>query len=87
MMRHWLIGIRKDNLMTQLDVARLAGISRAYYAQIELQKRDPSIRVARKLSRLLGFDWIRFYEETRAGTAVHTVKPHGCLKKGGGQIA
>ena len=85
-MRDWLIRTRKEKLMTQLAVSSHVGISRAYYAQIELAQRDPSIRVARKISHLLDFDWTRFYEETETTTAFHAGKPHGYPTKGGGQI-
>jgi putative transcriptional regulator len=63
MMRIWLIMARKDRLLTQLGVASRVGISRAYYAQLELRQRNPSIQVARSIARLLGFSWILFYEE------------------------
>jgi putative transcriptional regulator len=61
--RNWLIKARKDRLLTQLDVASRVDISRAYYAQLELRQRNPSIRVARNIARLLGFNWVLFYEE------------------------
>ena len=69
-MRKWLIMARKDRLLTQMGVASRVGISRAYYAQLELRQRNPSIHVARSIARLLGFDWVLFYEEeTGAGSA------------------
>jgi putative transcriptional regulator len=60
--RDWLILKRKTKKLTQLQVAVQAGISRAYYAQIELNQRNPSVRVARSIACLLDFTWPRFYD-------------------------
>jgi transcriptional regulator with XRE-family HTH domain len=46
-----------------MDLAKEAGISRAYLAQIELGLRNPSVRVAKKLAGTLSFNWTRFFEE------------------------
>ncbi len=62
-MRDWLIEIRHKTNMTQLTVSERAGISRAYYTQIELGRRTPSIRTAKTLARILGFTWSRFYDD------------------------
>jgi putative transcriptional regulator len=77
-MRTWLVQKRKMQDWTQLHVAIQVGISRAYYAQIELNRRNPSVRVARLIAALLGFDWILFFEDnepepgcSRHDTAVH----------------
>jgi putative transcriptional regulator len=64
-MRNWLINRRKDKEMTQIAVASHVGISRAYYTQIELNQRSPSIRVAKNLAILLEFEWVRFFEDIR----------------------
>ena len=62
-MRTWLIEKRRSSKQTQMDLAKEAGISRAYLAQIELGLRNPSVRVAKKLARTLSFNWTRFFEE------------------------
>ena len=62
-MREWLIAQRKNMALTQMAVAEMAGISRAYYAQLESDQRDPSIKVAIKLARLLELEWTSFYED------------------------
>jgi putative transcriptional regulator len=61
-MRNWLIIKRKLRELTQLEVSVQAGISRAYYAQIELGQRNPSVRVARSIGSLLNFAWTCFFE-------------------------
>lgn len=62
-MRAWLTKKRQSRMQTQMDLAKQAGISRAYLAQIELGMRNPSIRVAKKLANVLSIDWTRFYED------------------------
>jgi len=59
---------RKDRLLTQMAVASRVGISRAYYAQLELRQRNPSIAVARSIAQLLEFNWVLFYEEETGST-------------------
>jgi transcriptional regulator with XRE-family HTH domain len=62
-MRHWLIHHRRNRNLTQMLVAMQAGISRAYYTQLELAQRDPSVKIAKRLGNILEFDWHRFFEE------------------------
>lgn len=62
-MRDWLFIERKKQNLTQLELADRAGIARAYYAQIELELRTPSARIAKKLGAALNVDWTRFYDE------------------------
>lgn len=62
-MRIWLIERRKSRGLTQNVIADNAGISRAYYAQIESSIRSPSIRVAKRLAEELDFEWTSFFEE------------------------
>jgi len=42
--------------LTQAEVARRAGISRSYYAQIELGQRTPPVDLALRIARILGGD-------------------------------
>jgi putative transcriptional regulator len=65
-MRDWLIIKRKDKDMTQMALATQAGISRAYYAQLESNRRDPSIKVAIRLARILDLEWTCFFENSPA---------------------
>ena len=62
-MRRWLIELRKEKDLTQMAIASLAGITRAYYAQLELALRSPSIRVAKRLAEILEIEWTTFYNE------------------------
>lgn len=58
-MREWLI--RQRGTLRQADVARLAGMSRGGYANIESGKRDPSVKLAKRIAMALGFDWRLFF--------------------------
>lgn len=61
-MREWLVKARKELNLTQAEVAKFAGISRSAYSNIETGNRDPSVYVAKKIGKCLGFDWTLFYE-------------------------
>ncbi|PYZ97082.1 transcriptional regulator [Alteribacter lacisalsi] len=62
-MRNWLTALRLDRKLTQEDVAGRAFINRSYYAQIEKGSRNPSIRVAGHIARVLGFNPSAFFME------------------------
>lgn len=58
--RHWLVELR--GRLTQEQVAKLAGISRSAYSNIESGKRDPSVSMAMKIASALKFDWKIFFD-------------------------
>lgn len=62
-MRQWLIDTRKEKAMTQHEVAKLAGISQPSLHEFETGKATPKPETAKKISKVLGFHWTRFYEE------------------------
>lgn len=57
-----LVDLRKEKGITQLEVAELVGIQRAYYTMLEKGRRRPSVDVAKRIGLALDFDWTRFYE-------------------------
>lgn len=61
--RTWLKKLRDQRNMTQNEVAKQAGIERAYYTMIEQGYRNPSVRVAKDIASVLGFDWTIFFED------------------------
>lgn len=65
-LRVWLKEIREKAGMSQIIVAKKAGISQSYYASIEAGVRgNPlNVDVAKKIAGALGFDWVMFYEQT-----------------------
>lgn len=55
--------IRKKQKITQYIAAQRAGIARAYYTQIEGGLCTPSVKTAKRIAKVLGFDWTEFYKE------------------------
>ena len=49
--------------LTQAQAAELCGISRFYYIDLELGRQEPSVKTAKKISQIFGFDWVLFYAD------------------------
>jgi putative transcriptional regulator len=64
--RGWLIKIRGNR--TQEQMAKLVGISRSAYSNIESGIRGPSVRMAKKIASALGFEWMIFFDQKCAET-------------------
>lgn len=64
-MRIWLRNLRHQRGLTQEEVAVRANISRTYYVQLENQSGCPSLSpdTAKKIAKVLGFEWSIFFEE------------------------
>ena len=62
-MRSWLKKLRHESNLTQEQLAKMAGISRTMITEIENGNANPSVKVAKKIAAVLGFDWTRFYDE------------------------
>lgn len=62
-MRVWLAKKRSEKGLKQEEVASLAGIARTTYAMIEQDNRDPSVHVAKRIAKVLDFDWTLFFED------------------------
>lgn len=62
-MRKWLKEARLRKKMTHNDVASKTKIKRAYYTMIENGHRTPSVNVAKRIARVLDFDWIIFFND------------------------
>lgn len=60
-MRAWLAEFRGS--LTHEEVAVAAKISRSTYTNIELGKRNPSVEVAKAIAKVLGFEWVLFFEK------------------------
>lgn len=61
-MRKWLYELRSHKKMTHEEVASQAGIKRPYYTMIENGNRQPSVKVAKRIAKVLDFNWTIFYE-------------------------
>ena len=60
--RKWLLEKRNNANLTQEEVAIKANIKRPYYSQIELGVRRPSVKVAKEIATIIGFDWVLFFD-------------------------
>ncbi|MFE4896606.1 helix-turn-helix transcriptional regulator [Peribacillus butanolivorans] len=61
--RQWLLDKRTKANLTQEEVATQADIKRPYYTQIESGVRSPSVKVAKEIAEIIGFDWTLFFEK------------------------
>ena len=59
----WIRRIREQKNLTMLQVSKECNIAESYYCQIENGNRNPSVKTAKKIAKVLGFDWTRFYEK------------------------
>jgi len=55
---------REINRWTQQQAADNMGISRSYYAMVEIGYRIPSVKVARRIQKVFGIDWYVWFENT-----------------------
>lgn len=55
-MRKILVNLRKEKNKTQAEMAELIGISRSFYALIELNLRNPNYGLAKKIAKILKKD-------------------------------
>lgn len=53
---------RKAKRMRQTDLATIAGISSSMVVKLERGERKPSVKVAKKIAAVLGFDWTEFFK-------------------------
>lgn len=61
-MRTWLKEYREAAEMTQEQIALKVEISRPYFTEIEKALKNPSVSVAKKIAKELGFEWTIFFE-------------------------
>ena len=57
----WLRNKRKAKGLTQRQVAEQCGFSPQLYGHIETGRRQPRVTVAKKIAKVLEFDWTLFY--------------------------
>lgn len=60
-MLEWLITIRKNKGFSRKYVAEKCFISESYYQKIEYGQRGVSVIVAKRIAKLLSFDWKLFF--------------------------
>jgi len=55
--------MRSERNLTHVQVAKMAGIERSHYTKIE-NGSSLSVRVAKKIAHVFGFDWDIFFKES-----------------------
>lgn len=55
--------VRKSQGLRQIDLAQAANISQSLVVKIEQGERKPSVKVAKRIAAVLGFDWTEFFKE------------------------
>jgi putative transcriptional regulator len=60
--RTWLKNTRYSTNMTHDEVAEAAEISRSYYTNIEAGIKNPSVNVAKRIAKVLSFEWTLFFK-------------------------
>ena len=69
-MRVWLKDKRSKLGKTQGEVAEAVGVTRPAYTMIESGYRHPSVETAKKIAKVMGFDWTIFFADL-GNTSTH----------------
>lgn len=64
--------IRKNANLTQEALSELCGCGRTTICMIENGNLNPSVRLAKKIGGVLGFEWTSFYEEEEEDEKNHS---------------
>lgn len=59
---------RKSKRLTQTEVAKSVGVSRAYYADVERGRYNPSLKLMSRLAKLLGIN-LNFLKKNDGNTS------------------
>ncbi|WP_414733400.1 helix-turn-helix transcriptional regulator [Acetobacterium carbinolicum] len=62
-MKKWLIEYREKMKLSQSDLAGKVNVTREYISMIETGNRNPSVAVAKKIGKALGFKWEIFFKD------------------------
>jgi len=73
-MRHWLKQMRLAKGLTQDQVAKLSGISRSYYADVERGTANAGGSTAKSIADALGFEMSLFFTDIRRVTSQNVNK-------------
>lgn len=60
--REWLKKIRNEKGMSQFEMASFLQIPQSTYSYYEIGMRNPKIKKAKRLAKLLEINWTKFYE-------------------------
>lgn len=66
-MREWLRRMRIEAELSEMEVARRAGIAQPFYHNIEMGIKNPSVDTAKRIAAALSFAWTLFYADEEGG--------------------
>ena len=55
--------IRQERGMTLKQLGEMTDLSESYISLIETMERVPSVPAAKRIAKVLGFDWTRFFDK------------------------
>lgn len=61
--RKWLTGFRLASGKTFKELSKEIGVTPQFLYYLETGERTPSTKLAKKIAKILGFEWTKFYEE------------------------
>ena len=56
--------LRESKHLTTREIAQMANMSYGHYSNIENGKRQPSVKTAKVLADILGFEWADLFKKT-----------------------
>jgi len=71
--REWLIAFRNAKGLSQEEVAEAIGVSPSAYSSYEIGIRTPKPKMAKIIAKVFGFQWTKFYEETKTNIDANTI--------------
>ncbi|MFR5787820.1 MAG: helix-turn-helix transcriptional regulator [Christensenellales bacterium] len=54
---------RERKGLSTYEAARLSGVSQSHYFMIENGQRNASPKTAKKIAKILGIDWTKFFDD------------------------
>lgn len=61
--RQWLINLRNEKNLSQDELADMCDVTQMTISNIENGTRRPSPELSKKIARIFGFNWTKFYDE------------------------
>ena len=55
--------IRQERALTLKQLGEMTDLSESYISLIETMERVPSVPAAKRIAKVLGFDWTRFFDK------------------------
>ena len=62
-MAEWLTNMREKHGMTKTALSHLVGVDISTIGKYERGERRPSVKKAKEIAEVLGFDWTMFYSD------------------------